>query len=66
MPPPTPRNLALIAVWGALTTVAAYAVAGGSIPWFIVWLVILGVGQRVVAYWLVRRRGGRPGRGWWV
>jgi hypothetical protein len=65
MPPPTPRTIAIIAAWGAATTLAAYALAGGALGWFIAWLVILGVGQRLVAYWIVRRRGEHPRRGWW-
>jgi hypothetical protein len=64
-PPPTLRTLTLIAVWGAATTLGAYALAGGNIAWFIVWMVILGIGLRLLAYWVVRRRGQQPPHGWW-
>ena len=65
-PSPTPRALAIIAAWGAATTVAAYTLSRGAIAWFILWMLILGVGQRLIAYWIVRRRGEHPRRGWWL
>jgi hypothetical protein len=64
-PSPTPRTLAIIAAWGAATTVVAYTLSRGAIAWFIVWMLILGVGQRVIAYWIVRLRGEHPRPGWW-
>jgi 4-hydroxybenzoate polyprenyltransferase len=66
MPPPTPRTLALIAAWGAVTALVAFALAGGNIAWFAVWMVILSAGHRLLAYWIVRRRGEHPRRGWWL
>jgi hypothetical protein len=64
-PRPTPRTLAIIAAWGALTTVLAYTLSRGALAWFIVWMLILGASQRLIAYRIVRRRGEHPRRGWW-
>jgi hypothetical protein len=65
-PPPTPRKLAIIAAWGAATTVVAYALSRGAIARFILWMFSLGVGQRLIAYSIVRRRGEHPRRWWWL
>jgi hypothetical protein len=61
---PTPRNLLIVAAWGAATTTVAYLISGGSIPIFVVALVALGVAQRMLAVRIARRRGDHPPR-WW-
>ncbi len=65
LPPLTPRTMLRVAAWGAATTLIAYLLSGGSIPWFIAWMLVIGITQRLVAYWIVRRRGEHPPPHWW-
>jgi len=59
------RRLAVISVWGAATTTVAWLVSGGSIPWFIVAMVTIGVGQRLLARYIWLRAGHELPRWWW-
>lgn len=68
---PTPPEASLrtmlgVAAWGALTTGGAYRLAGGSMGWFVVWLVGIGLAVRLIAYVVVTRRGETPPPRWWV
>jgi hypothetical protein len=49
-----------------VTVVIAYLISGGSPVWFLVALIGIGVGQRVIARIIVARQGRRPPRWWWM
>ena len=63
-PPPTFRTLVVVGLWGATTTVVAYAVSGGSLPVFIGGMAAIGVLQRVAAV-RIRRARGESTPPWW-
>jgi hypothetical protein len=62
----TPRGLLFAALWGASTTLLAYALSFGSVPVFILLLVTFGVLLRLAGWTLAKRRGNGPPRGWWT
>jgi len=59
------RRLLIVSAWGAATTVLAWLVSGGSILWFIVAIVVIGVSQRLVARYVWLRSGQPLPRWWW-
>ncbi|HVA60519.1 MAG TPA: hypothetical protein VNG13_08275 [Mycobacteriales bacterium] len=62
--PVTPKTLAAVGLWGATTTVVAYLLSFGSMPAFVVLLVVFGVLVRLVAVRIARQRGSQPPK-WW-
>jgi ABC-type xylose transport system permease subunit len=60
--------LAAVRIFVAVAVVAAlvWTLARGSPLWFLVIMVIIGIGFRLIARAVVRRRGEKPPRGWWV
>ena len=51
------RGLIFAACYGAIVTTVAYLLARGSILWFVVIMVIVGVAVRAWALWYRRRHG---------
>jgi hypothetical protein len=64
--PMTRKGLVAAGIWGATTTVLAYVLSFGSIPLFIALMVAFGVLLRLAAFAVMKQRGERPPRGWWV
>ena len=55
-----------IGLWGATTTLTAYLLAFGSLLLFVANLIAIGILLRMVAWAVMRRRGKRPPRWWWL
>lgn len=55
-----------VAAWGAVSTGGAYQLSGGSIGWFVLWMAVIGVAVRPLAYAVVVRRGDIPPPHWWM
>jgi uncharacterized membrane-anchored protein len=62
---PPLRTLGAVFVWGAGCALIAQAIARGSLLVFLAVMVGIGVCLRLLARYLVQRRGQRPPRGWW-
>lgn len=61
---PTRKGLAFAAVYGMVVATIAYLVGRGNPFWMLVVMIIIGIGFRLYAYRLIRRRGdARPP--WW-
>lgn len=63
---PSPKQLLAVAVWGGGTTLVAFLLSFGSIPLFVVNIVVIAIGVRLAARAIVRRRGGRLPPWWWL
>jgi len=63
---PGVRTFVFVGLLGAAITVIAYVISGGSLLVFVAALVLIGILLRVGAYALVRSRGERPPRRWWL
>jgi len=63
-PGPTWRGAAFAGAYGAISASLAYVIGRGNLFWMLAVMVIIGLGFRLCAYRLIRRRGdGRPP--WW-
>lgn len=62
-PPVTLKTLVLVSCWGGGSTAVAYALAHGSLPLFVLWIVVIGFLARLVARVVVRRHERQPPRG---
>jgi len=61
-----PRTLVAAGLWGGVTVLTAYLLSFGSLPLFVVLLVVFGVLFRVVARAVMKRKGVERPRGWWL
>jgi hypothetical protein len=59
------KTLLMVALWGGVTTIAAYALSFGSIPLFVGLMVAFGVILRVGARIIGSRHGQKPPPRWW-
>jgi hypothetical protein len=64
--PVTRKGVAAAAIWGGTTTVLAYALSFGSIVIFIALMIVFGILLRLAAWAVIKQRGERPPRGWWI
>lgn len=63
-PRPTLRGAAMAGAYGAVAASLAYVIGRGNPVWMLVIMVLIGVGFRLCAYQVIRRRGpDRPP--WW-
>jgi large-conductance mechanosensitive channel len=60
------RELLPVAIYGGLSAAVAFALSFGSLILFIVNFFIIGGVLRLVAWKIMRQRGQKPPRGWWV
>jgi hypothetical protein len=60
------RTMLGVAAWGALSTGGAFQLSGGSVVWFLIWMIVIGIAVRLLAYAVVTRRGETPPPGWWI
>ncbi len=63
---PAPPTLVMVGAWGAGTALLAALLSGGSPLRLLVALFMIGAAQRGIAIVLLRRRGTRPPRWWWL
>ena len=61
---PTLRGAAAAGAYGAIAASVAYVIGRGNPVWMLVVMVAIGVGFRLYAYRLIRRRG-RERPPWW-
>jgi CHASE2 domain-containing sensor protein len=59
------KSVLAVAVWGFSTTLLAWALAFGSYVRFVIGLLIIGIGVRVVAHMVLKRRAKDPPPPWW-
>jgi hypothetical protein len=60
------KRLLGVGLWGAATTVVAYLLAFGSLVLFVANIFAIGILLRAAAWAVMRRRGKRPPRWWWL
>jgi hypothetical protein len=60
------KSLVGVGLWGAATTLLAYVLSFGSLQLFLIFMLVIGLLVRLLAFGVARARGQELPRGWWL